>query len=61
MDKLIDFYKADYELLEGVYSVDELWDEWKGQMHDPEVRRISAKKKQAKLLITTFARKFANR
>ncbi len=61
MEKLIDFYKADYELLDGIYAVDELWDEWGGQMHDPEVRRISAKKKQAELLITNLARKLANR
>lgn len=39
IEKLIEYYDDDYKLLEGIYSVDELWSEWKGIGHDPKVPR----------------------
>jgi len=37
MKKVIKYYREDYKLLKGFYSVEELWEEWEGQRHDPEV------------------------
>jgi hypothetical protein len=58
MKKLIEFYKVDYELLEGFYSVDELWNEWSGKRHDPEVPRTYVKKKKVMSFVRIVADKF---
>jgi hypothetical protein len=31
LEKLIDFYKMDYELMEGLYSIEDVWMTWKGE------------------------------
>lgn len=31
MDFLLDYYRKDYELLKGLYSIDSIWREWRGE------------------------------
>lgn len=57
--KLVKFYEADYELLSDFYSVDDLWANWRGDEHDPDVPRSTVRKKIP--LIRTVMDKFSAR
>ncbi|MEJ8567756.1 sulfotransferase family 2 domain-containing protein [Elongatibacter sediminis] len=43
LEKLVDYYAKDYELLAEHYTVDEVWSKWRGVEHSPEVPRPAEK------------------
>lgn len=45
---LIEFYKNDYQLLEGYYSIDDIWEEWEA--------KVCKKRKTSPFIIWTFRR-----
>lgn len=57
MKKIIKFYKADYELLDGFYSIDDLWKEWRGKEHNPETPRADVTKIKIKKAIKKLVNK----
>jgi hypothetical protein len=42
LEKILDFYAADYRLLEGYYSVDDVWAAWEGPKRSlkPPIKRV---------------------
>ncbi len=51
IEKLIEFYKRDYALLEGFYSVNDLWNKWRGDKHSPDISRTVVMKCKTKHFI----------
>jgi len=56
MKKLIRFYRKDYKLLKDFYSVEELWEEWAGQRHDPDFPKSFPDVKKPSVLLTVLYR-----
>jgi hypothetical protein len=57
IEKLIKFYQMDYDLLEGFYSVDDLWRKWRGDEHASDVPRALTVKGKFLSFIKTKAYK----